>query len=141
MKRWPTCFLRCLLWACLFAGSRPAEGFFQKSAPYTSPAKLASHAAEAKYNLAEKEQALAAHEREIGKVREEMDRTHRLYLDGHVTPQGFGDFYKPAKQQASSLRYHRRRVGHFGGRASWRLFSNRLRFVSIRVHTWLPFLP
>ena len=67
------------------------KGFF------ASPAKLASHAAEAKRNLAEKEQALAAHEREIAKVREEMARTHRLYLDGHVTPQGFGDFYKPAR--------------------------------------------
>ena len=70
---------------------------------FASPAKLASHAAEARQNLAEKEQALAAHEREIAKVREEMARTHRLYLDGHITPQGFGDFYKPAEERLNQL--------------------------------------
>ena len=29
-----------------------------------------------------------------------MTRTHRLYLDGHITPQGFGQFYKPARREA-----------------------------------------
>ena len=70
---------------------------------FASPAKLASHAAEAKRNLAEKEQALAAHEREIAKVREEMAHTHRLCFDGHLTPQGFGDFYKPAEERLNQL--------------------------------------
>ncbi len=70
---------------------------------FASPAKLASHAEEAKRNLTTKEQALAAHEREIARVREDMSRTHRLYLDGHVTPQGFGDFYKPAEERLNQL--------------------------------------
>lgn len=73
------------------------KGFF------TSPENLATHAEEARRTLTEKADALAAHEREIAKVREEMTRTHRLYLDGHVTPQGFGDFYKPAEERLHQL--------------------------------------
>ena len=70
---------------------------------FASPAKLASHAADAKRNLSEKEQTLATHEREIARIREDMNRTHRLYLDGHVTAQGFGDFYKPAEERLNQL--------------------------------------
>ena len=33
MNRLPTLLLRCLLWACLFVGSRSAEGSFPKSSP------------------------------------------------------------------------------------------------------------
>jgi len=32
-----------------------------------------------------------------------MTRTHRLYLDGQITPQGFGDFYKPAETRLNQL--------------------------------------
>ena len=32
-----------------------------------------------------------------------MTRTHRLYIDGHITPQGFGDFYKPAEERLNQL--------------------------------------
>jgi site-specific DNA recombinase len=32
-----------------------------------------------------------------------MNRTHRLYLDGHVSSQGFGDFYKPAEERLNQL--------------------------------------
>jgi site-specific DNA recombinase len=32
-----------------------------------------------------------------------MARTHRLYLDGEITAQGFGSFYKPAEEQLNQL--------------------------------------
>ena len=32
-----------------------------------------------------------------------MTRTHRLYLDGEITPQGFGQFYKPAEERLNQL--------------------------------------
>jgi site-specific DNA recombinase len=58
---------------------------------------------EAQRGLSEKQEALTAHEREIAKVREEMSRTHRLYLEGNITSQGFGDFYKPAEERLNQL--------------------------------------
>jgi site-specific DNA recombinase len=32
-----------------------------------------------------------------------MTRTHRLYLDGQITAQGFGQFYKPAEEKLNQL--------------------------------------
>src|ERR1043166_159798 len=32
-----------------------------------------------------------------------MIRTHRLYLDGQITPQGFGQFYKPTEEKFNQL--------------------------------------
>jgi site-specific DNA recombinase len=46
---------------------------------------------------------LDAHRREIQKVRDEMTRTHRLYIQEQITAQGFGDFYKPAEQRLNQL--------------------------------------
>jgi len=70
---------------------------------FGSPEKITAHMTEAKRNAAEKEQALAALERQIQKVRDDMKQTHQLYLDGHVTPQGFGQFYKPAENRLNQL--------------------------------------
>ena len=65
--------------------------------------KIAAHMTEAKRNVTEKEEALAAQERQIQKVRDDMKQTHQLYLDGHVTAQGFGQFYKPAEERLNQL--------------------------------------
>ncbi len=70
---------------------------------FAEPKLIASHLQHATKNLSEKQTLLVAHEREIGKVREEMTRTHRLYLDGQITPQGFGQFYKPAEERLNQL--------------------------------------
>jgi len=32
-----------------------------------------------------------------------MNQTHRLYVEGHVTAQGFGSFYKPAEERLNQL--------------------------------------
>jgi site-specific DNA recombinase len=70
---------------------------------FGSREKITAHMSEAKRNTAEKEQALAAIQRQIQKVREDMKQTHQLYLDGQVTPQGFGQFYKPAEERLNQL--------------------------------------
>jgi hypothetical protein len=64
---------------------------------------FAAHINEASQNLSEKEALLAAHNKEIQKVRNEMNRTHRLYLDGSITSQGFAQFYKPAEEHLNQL--------------------------------------
>ena len=46
---------------------------------------------------------LATNQRELQKVRDDMTRTHRLYLDGGITAQGFGQFYKPAEERLNQL--------------------------------------
>ena len=70
---------------------------------FGSREKIATHMSEAKRNIAEKEQVLAALQRQAVKVREEMKQTHQLYLDGQITPQGFGQFYKPAEERLNQL--------------------------------------
>jgi site-specific DNA recombinase len=65
--------------------------------------RINQHLQTAKHNLEEKQAALTAHELEIQTIREGMNRTHRLYLDGHVTGQGFADFYKPAEVRLNLL--------------------------------------
>jgi site-specific DNA recombinase len=64
---------------------------------------IAKHLEEANQNCNEKERLLQAHKNEIQKLRDEMTRTHRLYLDGEVTAQGFGQFYKPAEERLNQL--------------------------------------
>jgi site-specific DNA recombinase len=70
---------------------------------FAQPERIAEHLKNAQKTLAEKEQFLKTHEAEIQKVRDEMSRTHRLYLDGEITPQGFGQFYKPAEERLNQL--------------------------------------
>jgi site-specific DNA recombinase len=70
---------------------------------FAQPQRIAMHLDNANKTLAEKEKLLAAHQREIQKVRDDMTRTHRLYLDGSVTSQGFAQFYKPAEERLNQL--------------------------------------
>ena len=69
---------------------------------FTAP-RIAEHVEAANVNLKEKEALLQIHQNEIQKVRAEMTRTHRLYVDGHITPEGFGEFYKPAEERLNQL--------------------------------------
>ena len=73
------------------------KGFFADAG------RIASHLQDADRNLAEKQALLAAHEQEIKKVRDDMARTHRLYLEEQITAQGFGEFYKPAEVKLNQL--------------------------------------
>jgi site-specific DNA recombinase len=70
---------------------------------FANSKKLASHLVSAGETLAQKESQIAGIQESIQKVREEMTRTHRLYLDGEITPQGFGQFYKPAEERLNQM--------------------------------------
>jgi site-specific DNA recombinase len=73
------------------------KGFF------ANPKKLAANVAQAAETLNMKEKLLSAHQQAVQKIRDEMKQTHRLYVEGHITPQGFGDFYKPAEERLNQL--------------------------------------
>ena len=70
---------------------------------FGEPARIATHVQAANENLTQKSALLDTHQKEIQKVRDEMKATHRLYLDGQITAQGFGDFYKPAEVRLNQL--------------------------------------
>ncbi|MBI3417610.1 MAG: recombinase family protein [Verrucomicrobia bacterium] len=70
---------------------------------FGQPERIAQSLKNAGQNLTEKSAMLDAHQREIQKVRDEMKRTHQLYLQEQITPQGFGDFYKPAEARLNQL--------------------------------------
>ena len=81
------------------------EGIFhdELEAFFATPERIVAHLKAANQNLVEKEALLATHQRELQKVRDDMTRTHRLYLDGGITAQGFGQFYKPAEERLNQL--------------------------------------
>jgi len=70
---------------------------------FANPEQIAEHLRATKTRLSEKETALQSHQREIQKVRDEMTRTHKLYVDGEITAQGFGTFYRPAEDRLNQL--------------------------------------
>lgn len=70
---------------------------------FSEPERIAEHLQTADKNLSEKQTLLDAHQRELQKVRDEMTRTHRLYLEGGITVQGFAQFYKPAEERLNQL--------------------------------------
>jgi site-specific DNA recombinase len=70
---------------------------------FANPEQIAKHLQNAGESVKDKERLLQTHRNEIRKVREDMERTHRLYLDGNVTGPGFGQFYKPAEARLNQL--------------------------------------
>jgi len=70
---------------------------------FAAPELIAKHLEEASHNLREKENLLHTHENDIQRVREEMNRTHRLYIEGGISVQGFGEYYKPAEERLNQL--------------------------------------
>ena len=70
---------------------------------FGQPEKIASHLEEADRNLTEKSALLDTHRREIQKVRDTMHQTHQLFLDKHISGEGFRDLYGPAEERMKQL--------------------------------------
>lgn len=70
---------------------------------FADPKKLSTDLAHADETLKQKEALIGSHQQTIQKVRDEMKQTHRLYLEGGITSQGFGEFYKPAEERLNQL--------------------------------------
>jgi len=81
------------------------EGIFhdELKAFFGTPERIATHLNQARQNLVEKENLLQTHQKGIQKVRDDMERTHKLFLADQITPQGFGQFYKPAEERLNQL--------------------------------------
>ena len=77
--------------------------FDELKAYFTNGEAISRHLASAKDTLSDKESLLANQQSEIAKVREEMKRTHQLYLSGKLTVDGFGDFYGPLEGRLKQL--------------------------------------
>jgi site-specific DNA recombinase len=71
----------------------------QLKAYFDAPERIARHLESAKRNLVDKEAALTSHQHDIQKVRDEMARTHRLYLDGQIPLESFGSYHKPLEER------------------------------------------
>jgi chromosome segregation ATPase len=70
---------------------------------FTAPERIAGHIAKAREGMAEREARLSAHQTEIQKVRDQMARTHQLYLDGQIPLASFGGFHKPLEERLRQL--------------------------------------
>lgn len=70
---------------------------------FVAPERIAAHLNTARAGMAEKDERLAAHRREIEKVRGEMARTHRLYLDGQIPLESFGAYHRPLESRLREL--------------------------------------
>jgi site-specific DNA recombinase len=53
--------------------------------------------------LAEKEALLTSRKKEADRVRQEVDRTYRLYLDKEISSDAFGRFFRPIEEQQKQL--------------------------------------
>lgn len=68
-----------------------------------SPEEIAQHLIQADHSIKEKEALLATQERELARVRQDMDQLYRLYLEGEVPSRGFGERYRPLEHRAEQL--------------------------------------
>jgi len=87
----------------ILADDLEAIFYEELKAYFASPERIARYLDRARQGLSEKEALLAAHRREIQKVRDEMARTHRLYLDGQIPLESFGGYHKPLEERLRQL--------------------------------------
>jgi site-specific DNA recombinase len=81
------------------------EGIFydELKAFFIAPDRIASLIHEANRTIAEKESLLTTQRKDIQKVKEEMARTHRLYLDEKIPLERFEEFYQPLEERLKQL--------------------------------------
>lgn len=70
---------------------------------FSNRTRLTHQIEQAQQNLRDKEQLLTAHRQEIDKVRDEMAKTHRLYLEGHIALADFGNYHQPLSDRLIQL--------------------------------------
>ena len=65
--------------------------------------RINAHLLNANQHLNDKKTHLAAHEKNLEKVRAEMRKVYQLYMSDKITPDGFGTLYRPLEDQDRSL--------------------------------------
>ncbi len=68
-----------------------------------SPTQADAYLERAHETSAERERLLENCKREAEKIRRDSDRTHRLYLDGEISAEAFGKFYRPIGERQKQL--------------------------------------
>ena len=69
----------------------------------SSPDEVAEALAQSDRMLSEKRQLLEELKREDDKVRAEMDKLYRLYIDDFISPDGFKERNRPLEERRSQL--------------------------------------
>ena len=70
---------------------------------FVSKEKMKAHLASSNTHLADKKERLAAHTRQLEKVRAEMRKVYQLYQADQISPNGFGKLYRPLEDQEREL--------------------------------------
>jgi site-specific DNA recombinase len=70
---------------------------------FFSPSEVSDYLKKADKVIKEKEELLKALVEEERKVKQEMDKTYKLYLDDQITKEGFGTRYKPLELRLKQI--------------------------------------
>lgn len=70
---------------------------------FASSERIQAHLASANQHLAGVKARLAAHTKQLERVRTEMRKVYQLYQTDQVSPEGFGKLYKPLEDQDRAL--------------------------------------
>lgn len=70
---------------------------------YLSEEEVREHLEQADANLLEKRALVKALKAEEARLRTDMDKTYKLYLDGVISTHGFGERYKPLEERLEQL--------------------------------------
>jgi site-specific DNA recombinase len=70
---------------------------------FAEPQRLTTYLNQAEQTLKDREQLPTSHQHTIQNIRDEMKHMFGLSAQRHITPQGFGDFYKPAEERLNQL--------------------------------------
>ena len=77
---------------------------------FLRPERIASHLLAASENVSEKERLLEIQRKDIEQVRDEMAKTHKLYLAGQIPLEGFGNYYNPLQERLTQLQTERAKL-------------------------------
>lgn len=75
----------------------------QLKAFFFSPEEINHHLAQTDQVIQEKQNLLQSLFEEERKLKQEMDKTYRLYLDDQITSEGFGERYKPMEERQRQI--------------------------------------
>jgi site-specific DNA recombinase len=70
---------------------------------FLSPEDVARHLGQADEEIRTKEERLISLESDAAKVRQEMDKTYRLYIGDQISPEGFGRTYRPLEERLKGM--------------------------------------
>jgi len=86
-------------------GEEDLEEVFQHQLKnfFFSPKEISSYLKKADQVVKEKEELLRMLIVEEKRVKQEMDKTYRLYIDDEITSQGFGSIYKPLEKRLQQI--------------------------------------